>query len=305
MSINNLIHIGSGSYGIVMKTSINNEVCVVKQFRVQLFDDETNSLDNEVNITKKAYNINNDIFIKILKDEMKIINLAKTLSLEVPIIDNICYNEFGYIYMEYMEQGDLYNFFREHEYYDFDIIGILCTYLNGLYILHNELKILHGDLTPMNILVQYIGPNFKQKINYNGIEYYINTNGYNFKICDFGLAEFINDTNYNKNNKTIYFNHIYRDYLLLFYLYFYNDYFINYNVFRNIIEITIEKIKNDLFDIYGHTEEYCKYFIDTYNFNSVCRFMNKILEISNDSTFLYDTPRILLLEFLELIETNI
>jgi serine/threonine protein kinase len=305
MSINDLIHIGSGSFGIVMKTSIDNNPCVVKQFRVQLLEDESNSFDNEVYLTKKAYNINNDIFIKILKSEMKMHNLAKMLNINVPCINSICYNEFGYIYMEYMEQGDLYKFLKEYNNYDFDITGILGCYLNGLYIIHNELKIIHGDLTPMNILVQYVGPNYKQKICYNGIEYNINTCGYNFKIADFGLADYINDTRYSRNNNAIYINYIYRDYLLLFYLYFYNNYFINYNIFRNIIEITIENIKNDLYDSYGLTEEYNKYFIDKYNFNNVCHFMDTYLEIKHDCSLLYETPRILLIEFLEVVNNII
>jgi serine/threonine protein kinase len=233
---------------------------------------------------------------------MKTFNLAKTLNITVPFIDNICYNEFGYIYMEYMEQGNLYNFLKEYSLDDFDITGILGCYLNGLYILHNELKIIHGDLTPMNILVQYVGPNYKQKLYYNCIEYNINTSGYNFKIADFGLANYINDTRYYRNNNTIYINHIYRDYLLLFYLYFNKKIFINYSIFSNIIEITVENIKDDLYDGYEHTDEYYKYFVEKYNFNNVCFFMNTILETNYNSNLIYETPRILLIEYLELIE---
>ena len=43
---------------------------------------------------------------------------------------------------------------------------------------------IHGDLTPNNLLVNYIGPNFKQKININNTIYYLETNGYNYKISD-------------------------------------------------------------------------------------------------------------------------
>jgi len=303
MSINNLIYIGSGSFGIVMRTIMDNNICVVKQSHI-LLDDDTNSLENEVSFTKIAYNYNNDIFIKIIKDEIKSIDLAKTININMPIIESGKFNDFGYIYMEYMEQGDLYSFLKEYNNYDFDITGILGCYFNGLYILHNKLKIIHGDLTPMNILVQYMGPNYKQKINYNGSEYNINTSGYSFKISDFGLANFIKETRYNKYNKNIYINHIYRDYLLLFYLYFYNDYFINYNIFCKIINITIDKIKDDIADVYILNDEYNKYFVDKYNFNNMCYFMNKYLETDNDSSLYYDTPRILLVEFLELIDNN-
>jgi serine/threonine protein kinase len=303
MSINNLIFIGSGSFGIIMRTILDDNICVVKQSHI-ILDDETSSHENEVLFTKTAYNYNNDFFIKIIKDEINAINLAKTINIDIPKINSNSFNDFGYIYMEYMEQGDLYSFLKEYNYYDFDISGILGSYFSGLYILHNELKIIHGDITPMNILVQYMGPNFKQKINYNGTEYNINTSGYCFKIADFGLANYIDDTRYNKNNKSIYINHIYRDYLLLFFLYFYNDYFINYNMFSNIIDITIEKIKDDITELYSYSDEYKKYFIDKYCFNNMCYFMSKYLETKNTSSLYFDTPRILLVELLEIIGRN-
>ena len=93
----NLEHLGTGSYGVVMKKIENNECLVVKQLYVQLYE-EDNSLENEVSITKKAYRLNDDIFIKIIKDELSKINLAKLININVPSIDSISISEFGYIY---------------------------------------------------------------------------------------------------------------------------------------------------------------------------------------------------------------
>lgn len=302
-----LVYLNKGSYGIVMRTILDSHIVVVKQFRIQLFEDKTNSYECEVSFTNMAYNMNDDIFIKIIKNEISAINLAKNINKNIPIFDRIYMNDFGYIYMEWMEHGDLFNFLvKEHKTFDFDITGILGCYLNGLYILHNKLNIIHGDLSPLNILVRYVDPNYKQKIIYDDKEYLINTNGYNFKISDFGLTEYLNKTKYNKtkNNKThdIYINHIYRDYLLLFFLQFYKKKFSNYYIFSNIIDTTVDTIKDDLFLNYGLTEKYNKHFIEIYTFTSVCHFMDSYMEIDFNNKLLFDIPKILLNEFIEKIE---
>jgi hypothetical protein len=154
-----------------------------------------------------------------------------------------------------------------------------------------------GDLTANNLLVNYIGPNYKQKININNTIYYLETNGYNYKISDFGLAEYIDNTE-NDNN---YINHIYRDYLLLFFLYFNNKKFYNYNKFVNLIELPIEDIYTDLHNGYKKSNKFIKNFVEEYNYNSVCNFMNKYLEIDKNSALLYELPNILLNEFIDII----
>lgn len=290
MSLNkpfDLEHLGNGSYGVVMKMIENNKCVVVKQFYVQLYE-ETNSLETEVSLTKKAYRLNHDIFIKIIKDELSSINLAKLINIDVPFINNISISDFGYIYMEYMNKGDLYYFLKSDENNHFDITGILGCYFNGIYLLHNWLQVIHGDLTPMNILINYVGPHYKQKIIYNEEVYYIDTNGYNFKICDFGLANNIDNT----KHEYCYINFLYRDYLLLFYLYFYQSRFYNYEKYSNIIEICVEEIKEILYNSYDFDEEY--------NFYNVCKFMDYTFEINLDNKFLYDIPNVLLKEFIEI-----
>jgi serine/threonine protein kinase len=209
--------------------------------------------------------------------------------------------------MEWMEFGDLFTFlFKNNKTSNFDITGILGCYLNGLYILHNKCNLIHGDLTPLNILVRYVSPDYKQKIIYDDKEYNINTGGYNFKISDFGLTEYLGKTIYNRTkNKqpyNIYINHIYRDYLLLFFLYFNKDIFYNYDIFSNIIDITVNMIKDELFESYGTTDKYNKHFIEKYTFNSVCYFMDTFMEIDDDNTLLFEIPKILFNEFIEIVD---
>ena len=302
-----LVYLNKGSYGIVMRTILDSNIIVIKQQRVQLLENDTTSLEYEINFINMAYNINDDIFIKIIKNELSSINLAKAINKNIPLFDGICLNDYGYIYMEWMEFGDLFNFLlKDNQTSDFDITGILGCYLNGLYILHNKCNLIHGDLTPLNILIRYVSPDYKQKIIYDDIEYNINTSGYNFKIIDFGLTEYLDKTIYNrtKDNKPydIYINHIYRDYLLLFFLHFNKDIFYNYDIFSNIIDTTVNMIKEELFESYGTTEKYYKYFIEKYTFNSVCYFMDTFMEIDNDNPLLFEIPKILLNEFIEIVD---
>jgi serine/threonine protein kinase len=302
-----LVYLNKGSYGIVMRTILDSNIVVVKQQRVQLLNNDTNSLDYEINFINMTCNINDDIFIKIIKNELSSINLAKTINKNIPLFEGICLNDYGYIYMEWMELGDLFNFLvKKKQTSYFDITGILGCYLNGLYILHNKFKLIHGDLSPLNILVRYVGPDYKQKIIYDDKQYNINTSGYNFKIADFGLTEYLEKTIYNRttNNTTsdIYINHIYRDYLLLFFLYFNKDIFYNYDIFSNIIDTTVNMIKEELFESYGITDKYNKHFIEKYTFNSVCYFMDTFMEIDNDNPLLFEIPKILLNEFIEKVE---
>jgi serine/threonine protein kinase len=287
--------IGKGSYGVIMKRRTKCFFYVIKQLRIEYYDDNTSSFDKEVSNAKLAYNINADIFINILKEEISSDNLAKKLDISVPFINSISLNNFGYIHMEYMNEGDLYNFIKTNNY--FSLIGILGCYLNGLYILHNQLNIIHGDLTPSNILVHYIGPHYRQKIIVNNNIYYFDTNGYIYKISDFGLTELIDDTKYKKNYK----NHLYRDYLLLYFLYFNKNKFYNYNKFSDLIELCIGQINNDIFEGYGKTEEYKKIFNDEYNYHSVCKFMNIYLESDFNNALIHRVPNILLNEFVDIM----
>ncbi len=290
-----LEYVGKGTYGVIMKKRTNSFNYIIKQFRVEIYNDGTTSFEKEVSNTKKANNINNDIFINIIKEEVSEINLAKQINIIVPFINCISINNFGYIHMEYMNEGDLYNFIKTDLY--FDLTGILGCYFNGLNILHNDLKLIHGDLTPNNLLVNYIGSHYKQKIVIDNEIYHVDTNGYNYKISDFGLSEYIVNTEY----KNFYLNHLYRDYLLLYYLYFNKTKFYNYNEFVNLIELPIGQINDDIYDIYNKTNKYIKCFKNEFTYNSVCEFMNKFLEIEFDNSLIHELPKILLKEFIDII----
>ena len=298
MSLNkplDLEYIGKGTYGVIMKKTSKNDIYVIKQFRIENYENGTTSLEKEVNLTKLAYHINNDIIISIFKDEESEINLAKQININVPLINCISINTFGYIHMEYMNSGDLYNFVKNNK--NCNLTGILGCYFNALNILHNEIKIIHGDLTPNNLLVHYIGSNYRQRIILNNENFFINTNGYCYKICDFGLAEYLEKTTANE----CYSNHIYRDYLLLYFIHFYKKRFDNYNKFAELIEITIKRINHDLYVGYGNTNEYNKCFVEEYNYNSICNFMDKWLEINLNNKLIFEIPKLLLYDFIDII----
>jgi serine/threonine protein kinase len=290
-----LEYIGKGTYGIIMKKFSKNDVYVIKQFRIEIYDNGINSLEKEVNLTKLAYNINHNIFINIFKEEQSEINLAKQININVPFINSISINNYGYIHMEYMNSGDLYNFIKNNK--KCNLSGVLGCYFNALNILHNEIKIVHGDLTPNNLLIHYIGENYRQRIIINNENYFINTNGYSYKICDFGLAEHLENT----TNTKCYYNHIYRDYLLLFFIYFHKKKFDNYNKFAELIEIPIERINDELYNNYRTTDKYYNGFVKEYNYNSVCNFFNEYLEIHLNNKLIFEFPKLLLEDFIDII----
>ncbi len=292
----NLEFIGKGTYGIIMKNNIKGHINIIKQIKIEYLDDNTTTLSKEYKYAKLAYNINNDIFINIFKEEISNENLASSinikfndLSIDTPI------DKFGYIHMEYMNQGNLYDFLKTDKYYD--LTGILGCYINGLYILHNQLKIIHGDLTASNILVNYIGNSYRQKIIINNQDFYFDTKGYVYKIADFGLAETLNET----KHKRFYKNHLYRDYLILYFIYFNKKKFYNYNKFINLIEVSIGQINDDLYDGYNNTDDYKKNFIDEFNYYSVCKFMGQRLESYFDNSLIHIIPDVLLNEYLDIL----
>ncbi len=283
----NMFYLNKGSYGIILK-SINEPIMAIKQIYVYYIYDNKTNLSHEVDITKVAYNSNPDIFINIIKDELSIKNLAKIFNINVPLMDEICLNEFGYIYMEYMDDGDLYHYSKS-----LNLDGILGCYLNGIYLLHNKLGIIHGDLTPANILVKYMGYNYRQKIIYNDKEYYIDTDGYAFKITDFGLAEYIPNTFISENNQILYRNFLYRDYLLFFYIYSNKINYYNYDKYYSLIETTVNNIVEIFKDNYSIEN------IDPFNFSFICNITNVYFEIDKNDKYLFNIPNLLLSEYIE------
>jgi serine/threonine protein kinase len=295
-----LSFITKGSFGIIMRNNNNNTI--VKQSFIYIPFSENNNInshDNEVEKTNKAYAKNYDIFIKIIKNEILRENLALKINIHIPFINEVTVPGYSYIHMEYMDIGDLYTYIVKNNNI-INIDGVLGCYFNGLYILHNLLNIVHSDITAQNILIKYIGPNYRQKIIYDNDEYFIDTNGFSFKISDFGLAENINDTYSYDNDETVFFNHVYRDYLLLFFLYFYKDNFYNYNYYIELIEPPLYKIKKILKNNIFFPDIYEKYIIDNYSYESLCKYLYDFVSINTESTALYTMPKFLLREFIKM-----
>ncbi len=259
--MDNITYISSGSYGIIMK----KHNIIIKQQYNSLYESNKSFAEYEVELCDLAYKINPYIFIKILKyDFSRDLNMAKSIGRKIPLIDCVSLG-YSYIYMENMDDGDFYNFMKNRiiiKNIKCSIIGILFCYVNGLYILHNKLNIVHGDLTPSNILVKYIGGDYKQKIYYDNInDNYINTIGYMYKIADFGLAR----KGLKKNS------YILRDYLMLYYLYYYKYYFYDYYLFEDIIEHVIYKL-NDI--ILNYVDNMDEYYHVLENYHNITNFLN-------------------------------
>ncbi len=301
-----LEYITKGTYGIIMKETINEYSYIIKQ---QNYD---NNLEHEFGlefkIGKLTYSENPDIFIKLIKLEIADFNRATSLNQSNTLAEQSISNNipdigwYQYIFMEYMELGDLYNLNKNRENGDemLNIVNVLGCYFNGLYILHNKLNIIHGDMTSLNILVRYIGPGYKQKIIYKDKEYFLISDGYMFKITDFGISEYIKKMPV-KND--IIECHIYRDYLLLYYIYFQqknNCAFLYYNLFSELIKNTIYKVNSIALEYSYDLDIYDYYFDKKYNYFSVCKYFNKFHCIDKDNILFYKVPEELLDKFLEL-----
>ena len=301
-----LEYIATGTYGLVMKETINKKSHIIKQ---QYYNNDIDNIKNtyEVLYSKKAYTENPDIFIKIIRYEVADFNRADTIKKKVPITSHtIDTGWFQYIYSEYMDLGDLFKLCltKTKDLADdmpmLNIINILGCYFNGLYILHNKLNIIHGDITASNMLVKYIGPGYKQKIIYEDKEYFLNADCYMFKICDFGIAEPVEDLQINNN---MYSSHIFRDYLLLYFLYFIQQkygLFLYYDLFNVLIEETIIDINTIILKNTHDIDKYDYHFNETYTYSSVCKYFNKFHNIDTDTILYKKLPVDLLNEFLEL-----
>jgi hypothetical protein len=296
-----LEYIATGTYGIIMKETINQISYIIKQ---QMYDNDDDKSGQESTIAKLAYSENPDIFIKCIKFEVGDFNRAEKIDKIVPFLKDIPDTGwYQYIYMEYMELGDLYNLNKSYKKGDkmLNIINILGCYFNGLYILHNKLNIIHGDMTSLNILVRYVGLGYKQNIIYKDKEYSLITDGYMFKITDFGISEYIERIPVNSDD--IMETHIYRDYLLLYYIYFHqkkHSSFLYYNIFTNLIKETIYMINEITFNYKNDISVYEYYFYDNYNYFSICKYFNKYHSINKDSILFTRLPENLLDKFLEL-----
>jgi serine/threonine protein kinase len=283
-------YISSGSYGVIMK----KHNIIIKQQYNTLYESNKSAAEYEVELCNLAYSLNPYIFIKILKyDFSRDLNMARSIGKQIPLINCVSLG-YSYIYMENMDDGDFYDFIKKKfilKNLKMSIIGILGCYINGLYILHNKLNIIHGDLTPNNILVKYIDRNYKQKIYYDNNNYnnYIDTFGYMFKIADFGLA---------RKDSRKRSSYILRDFLMLYYLYFYKSVFYDYYLFEELILNVINKLNNIIILYTYNLEEYNKVME---NYNNLSIFLNEKFEIDNQLFLLNELPKYLMEKYLLLI----
>jgi hypothetical protein len=54
----------------------------------------------------------------------------------------------------------------------------------------------------------------------------------------------------------------------------------------------------------NNTDKYYNGFVKEYNYNSVCHFMSNYLEIEINDSLLYEIPRVLLSDYIDIISTQ-
>lgn len=109
-----------------------------------------------------------------------------------------CIEPYSYITMEYMNYKDLYLNYKAGNVNvswskPINMTGLLFICLVILYNLHCKLSICHGDFRDTNIFLKYVGPEYKQKVNFvlndKQMDFDVDTGGFHIKIGDFGLSE--------------------------------------------------------------------------------------------------------------------
>lgn len=301
-----IVKIGSGTYSSAYKFYYNRDICktklccycglyylysgtyIVKE--TELLDKYTeNDFKNEIKYHTQAYSYMPNCVVKLYEKWLE----SKTCDDQV--------KPCAYMTLEYMNYKDLYmNYATDTTlkpwYKPINFKGLLLICLYILYNLHCKLNICHGDFRDTNILLSYVGPEYKQRLT---ITYPVNTTididtcGFHIKISDFGLAEKLI-----LGHATRASVFVYRDFEFLENIYMHRELWKHMtntiDEYNNIIEFLetefIKKINVQML--------YAGYDInDSKSRNSF--WYNKHI-INEDSIYLYDMPRSLLARFITL-----
>lgn len=138
-----IVELGCGSFGTVYKAKLlkTKQIVAVKELDLSSMDKhELQLLNNE---------------IEILKD----VNHSGCNKYVVCYHGFVKHNNFGYIFMEYIDGKDLDKFVFSFKYKDDEkfkfIYNLTSKLLKGLKYIHDS-EIIHGDIKPPNIIVRFV-----------------------------------------------------------------------------------------------------------------------------------------------------
>ena len=155
------------------------------------FDNEDFSF--EIAHLERAYQVLPDLVIPYLHSWTEVFVEDKNLG-QAPLFNR----EYGYIALDYMNYRDLYFNYVTTKQRDkwarpIYIPGVFFICLVILYALHKDLNLCHGDFRDTNIFLNYMNPNYKQKVYIQTPrikrEIDVYTGGFHVRLGDFGLAE--------------------------------------------------------------------------------------------------------------------
>jgi len=242
---NEITNIGEGSYGKVYKLCLKNQSLVhrincsfcrkyhrkeivAKEVITREYYDEK-EINSEYEIHKTCYSGNPNFFIKIY--DFWIEETKRSL-----INDFLRPQKVGIFILEYMNQRNLREYFTAYSEgvitHKLNISSVIFIIIYLIHYLHNELNICHGDISVHNIFINYIGENYvNQLVEFDGKQYKIPTNGFEIKLGDFSVAEYMKP-----HNRSTF---IKRDYIGLCNIYGLRNRWINftnYNTYSELIK---------------------------------------------------------------------
>ena len=299
-----IVKIGSGTYSSAYKFYYNRDVCkdklccscgvyylnsgsyIVRE--TELFDKYTETdFKNEVKYHIQAYTYMPNCVVKLYEKWLE----PKECGGEL----------YAYMTLEYMNYKDLYmNYAMDTTlkpwYKPINFKGLLLICLYMLYNLHCKLNICHGDFRDTNILLSYVGPEYKQRltITYPGnTAIDVDTGGFHIKLCDFGLAERLI-----VNRAIMASVFVYRDFEFLENIYMHRESWKHMASSEDEYNNIILFLETEFINKINVQILYAGY--DINDSKSRHAFWYNKHTINDDSIYLYDMPRSLLARFITL-----
>ncbi len=208
----------------------------------------------------------------------------------------------GFIITELMPELDLHAYLKtvsnpiENPKPYINMLGALFILTNMVYILHYEFKVAHGDIRDRNIFLRYKEPGWKQTCTGGFLKdavVLIDTGGWEIKLGDFGLADTITEGEG---------SFIIRDYEFIDNIYCLRAkwrHTCTGTEFNNIISLIKHEILQDIYERINKYRREGQSIIDarhTFWFNKH--------RISQNSIFIYELPKRLMIKFAELLPKN-